>query len=59
MVFPRPSIRCTNGRSEIFTRLGYIDVQHLAPRITAETRMAVGLMDEICPPRPSSPHTTG
>ena len=34
---------------EIFTRLGYIDVQHLAPRITAELRMAVGLMDEICP----------
>ena len=35
---------------EIFTRLGYIDVQHLAPRIRAETKMAVGLMDEICPP---------
>ena len=35
---------------EIFTTLGYIDVQHLAPRIKAETRMAVGLMDEICPP---------
>ena len=34
---------------EVFTRLGYIDVQHLAPRITAEVRMAVGLMDEICP----------
>jgi cephalosporin-C deacetylase len=35
---------------EIFTTLGYIDVQHLAPRIRAELRMAVGLMDEICPP---------
>ena len=35
---------------EIFTTLGYIDVQHLAARITADTRMAVGLMDEICPP---------
>jgi cephalosporin-C deacetylase len=35
---------------EIFTRLGYIDVQHLAPRIKAETTMAVGLMDDICPP---------
>jgi len=34
---------------EIFTRLGYIDVQHLASRIKAEVRMAVGLMDEICP----------
>jgi cephalosporin-C deacetylase len=36
--------------AEVFTQLGYIDVQYLAPRITAETRMAVGLMDEICPP---------
>ncbi|RME56953.1 MAG: acetylxylan esterase, partial [Caldilineae bacterium] len=35
---------------EIFTRLGYIDVQHLAPRIRAEVMMGVGLMDEICPP---------
>ncbi len=35
---------------EIFTRLGYIDVQHLAPRIKAEVMMAVGLMDTICPP---------
>jgi len=34
---------------ETFEKLGYIDVQHLAPRITAELRMAVGLMDEICP----------
>ncbi len=36
--------------AEIFTRLGYIDVQHLAPRIKADTTMAVGLMDDICPP---------
>ncbi len=35
---------------EIFTRLGYIDVQFLAPRIRARTLMAVGLMDTICPP---------
>ena len=35
---------------EIFTRLGYIDLQFLAPRIKAETMMAVGLMDTICPP---------
>ena len=27
---------------EIFTRLGYIDVQHLAPRIRAEVLMGVG-----------------
>jgi cephalosporin-C deacetylase len=35
---------------EIFTRLGYIDNQFLAPRIQAEVLMAVGLMDTICPP---------
>ena len=33
-----------------FTRLGYIDCQHLAPRIKAETLMVTGLMDTICPP---------
>ncbi len=33
-----------------FGRLGYIDVQHLAPRIRAEVLMGVGLMDEVCPP---------
>lgn len=35
---------------EWFTRLGYIDVQHLAPRIRAEVLMGVGLMDRVCPP---------
>jgi cephalosporin-C deacetylase len=35
---------------EIFTKLGYIDVQHLAPRIKAETLMAITLQDSICPP---------
>jgi cephalosporin-C deacetylase len=35
---------------EIFTQLGYIDVHHLAPRIKAETLMAVTLQDSICPP---------
>lgn len=35
---------------EIFTRLGYIDNQHLAHRIQAEVLMPVGLMDAICPP---------
>lgn len=34
----------------IFERLGYIDVQFLAPRIRAEILMTVGLMDTICPP---------
>ena len=36
--------------AEVFTRLGYIDNQHLAPRIRGEVKMAVGLMDTICPP---------
>jgi len=35
---------------EVFTKLGYIDNQHLAPRIRARVLMAVGLMDAICPP---------
>ncbi|RRJ95404.1 acetylxylan esterase [Opitutaceae bacterium TAV4] len=35
---------------EIFTKLGYIDCQNLAPRIKAETLMFTGLMDTICPP---------
>lgn len=34
----------------IFTQLGYIDVQHLAPRIQAEVLMTTGLMDTITPP---------
>ncbi|MDA3899919.1 MAG: acetylxylan esterase [Spirochaetes bacterium] len=35
---------------QVFTKLGYIDIQNLAPRIEAETLMAIGLMDKICPP---------
>jgi len=35
---------------EAFTKLGYIDSQHLASRIRARVMMAVGLMDTICPP---------
>lgn len=35
---------------EIWTLLGYIDVQHLAPRIRAEVLMVVSFMDQICPP---------
>lgn len=35
---------------EIFTRLGYINVKNLAPRITAECLLALTLMDNICPP---------
>ena len=36
--------------TELFTRLGYIDCQHLAPRIKGEVLMYIGLMDTICPP---------
>jgi cephalosporin-C deacetylase len=34
----------------IFTKLGYIDCQHLAGRIRAQVLMFTGLMDQICPP---------
>jgi cephalosporin-C deacetylase len=35
---------------ELWTRLGYIDCQHLARRIQAEVQMHTGLMDDVCPP---------
>lgn len=35
---------------EIFTKLGYIDLHHLAPRIKTEVKMLTGLMDDVCPP---------
>ena len=35
---------------EVFTKLGYIDCQHLAPRIRGHVLMFTGLMDTICPP---------
>ncbi len=35
---------------EVFSKLGYIDCQHLSPRITADVLMFTGLMDTICPP---------
>ena len=35
---------------DIFTRLGYIDVQHLVPRVRAEVLMASALSDRICLP---------
>ncbi|MDX2055588.1 MAG: acetylxylan esterase [Polyangiaceae bacterium] len=35
---------------EWFRRLGYIDVQHLAPRIQGEVLMGISLMDNVCPP---------
>jgi cephalosporin-C deacetylase len=36
--------------ADIFRRLGYIDVQYLAPRIRARVLMGTGLMDTTCPP---------
>lgn len=36
--------------TEIFTQLGYIDVQHLTARIRGRVLWATGLMDTICPP---------
>ncbi len=36
--------------AEIFTKLGYIDNQHLAGRIKARVLMITGLMDTVCPP---------
>ena len=41
---------CHEREKEIFTKLGYIDVQHLAPRIKGEVYLTTGLMDNICPP---------
>lgn len=35
---------------EMFTKLGYIDLQYLAPRIKADVMMFTGLLDNICPP---------
>ncbi len=34
----------------IFEKLGYIDIQCLAPRIKANVMWTLGLMDTICPP---------
>ena len=36
--------------NEIFTKLGYIDLQHLVKRIKGEVLMGTGLLDTICPP---------
>ncbi|NLG96782.1 MAG: acetylxylan esterase [Chloroflexi bacterium] len=36
--------------AEVFEKLGYIDIQHLADRICGEVMWTIGLMDTICPP---------
>jgi len=35
---------------EIFTTLGYIDIQNLAPKIEGKVLICIGLEDETCPP---------
>jgi len=35
---------------ELWHRLGYLDIQHLAPRIRAEVLMQTCLSDTVCPP---------
>ncbi|HEX6357884.1 acetylxylan esterase [Actinophytocola sp.] len=35
---------------EVFTRLGYVDVQNFAPRVRARTVLTVSLNDRTCPP---------
>lgn len=37
-------------KTAVFTKLGYIDCQYLAPRIRAEVLMITGMMDTVCPP---------
>lgn len=34
----------------VFEKLGYVDIQFLAPRIRGEIMWPIGLMDTICPP---------
>lgn len=36
--------------NEVFTKLGYIDLQYLANRIKANIMFGTGLMDDVCPP---------
>lgn len=35
---------------EVFTSLGYIDIQHLVPRIRARVDLTLGFEDQTCPP---------
>ncbi len=39
------------GIDGVLKTLSYVDIKNLAPWITASVFMAVGLMDETCPPR--------
>lgn len=48
--YPRYTNPCHEHIDEFFERLGYIDIQNLAPRIRAKLWMYTGLMDNACPP---------
>ncbi len=37
-------------KDEFFRTMGYVDVQHLAPRIRGRVLMGTGLVDTVCPP---------
>ena len=41
---------CHEREDDVFEKLGYIDVTHLAKRIKAEVLMAISQSDEVCPP---------
>lgn len=41
---------CHEREDAVFTKLGYIDCQHLADRIKADVLMCTGMMDKVCPP---------
>ncbi|WP_322552644.1 acetylxylan esterase (plasmid) [Priestia megaterium] len=45
--FIDPNHEC---EQELFSKLGYIDIQHLAERIQADVLWAVGMEDQLCPP---------
>jgi len=38
------------NEEKVFEKLGYIDIQFLAPRIQARVLWGIGLMDTVCPP---------
>lgn len=38
------------NEEKVFEKLGYIDIQNLAPRIKADILWGIGLMDITCPP---------
>ncbi len=38
------------NEAEVFRQLGYIDIQHLVPRIQAEVVFAASFEDQVCPP---------